>query len=243
MIDMEFVLIPSGSFMMGSKLSAEETKKRYGGRLKWYQWEHPQHRVTITKPFYLQSTQVTQGQWQKVMGDNPSFFEKCGDDCAVENVTWDDTQTFIDLLNKKEPDNTYRLPTEAEWEYAYRAGTTTEFSFGDDAGRLDENAWYRGNAKRRTHPVGCKKPNPWGLYDMHGNVWEWIEDDWHDNYKGAPDDGSAWVDQPRVGDRVLRGGCFFNPADFCRAAFRFKHYSDFPDRGHGFRLVMIPGQH
>ena len=114
----------------------------------------------------------------------------------------------------------YRLPSEAEWEYACRAGSETEFCFGDDAKRLGEFAWYSENSESKTHPVGEKKPNAWGLYDMHGNVWEWVEDDWHDSYEGAPDDGSAWIDKPRGSDRVVRGGSWGDVARYCRSAVR-----------------------
>jgi len=155
-IGMEFVLIQAGSFMMGSKLSPEEVAKKYGGEAKC---THLQHEVTISKPFYLQTTEVTQGQWGKVMGNNPSRFKDCGDDCPVETVSWDDAQDFIKKLNEMDSTDKHRLPTESEWEYACRAGTTTEFSFGDDVGKLGEYDWFRDNSNDRIHPVGQKKPN------------------------------------------------------------------------------------
>lgn len=241
-IGMEFVLIPKGRFMMGSKLSAEEISKRYGGDADIFEYEHPQHEVTISKPFYLQSTSVTQGQWQKITDDNPSYFKEGGDNCPVEKVSWEDAQDFIYKLNEMGASDIYRLPTEAEWEYACRAGTTTEFSFGDDPSNFGEYAWYRGNAEERTHPVAQKAANPWGLYDMHGNVVEWVEDDWHDDYKDAPDDGSAWIKNPRGSSRVLRGGAWLDPAEFCRSADRFRYDPVIRYHFFGFRLVCLPGQ-
>ena len=205
-IGMDFVLIPAGSFKMGGDDN---------------DIEQPIHKVTISRQFYLQNTQVTQGHWKAVMGHNPSEFIKCGDKCPVESVSWDDVQEFIKKLNKKEGGDLYRLPTEAEWEYACRAETTTEFSFGNDKSKLGDYAWFDDNSWDKTHPVATKKPNAWGLYDMHGNVWEWVEDDWHDNYDGAPDDGRAWIDDPRGPHRVLRGGSWYFDPSYCRSAARF----------------------
>jgi formylglycine-generating enzyme required for sulfatase activity len=176
---------------------------------------------------------VTQAQWEAVMGSNPSNFK--GPDRPVETVSWDDCQAFIKKLNAK-GDAQYRLPTEAEWEYACRAGTTTAYYFGDDAGRLGDYAWYTGNSGYETHPTGQKKPNIWGLHDMHGNVWEWCQDWWHDNYQGAPSDDNAW-ESPAGQFRVLRGASWnFNPRD-CRSANRY--YSTPHNRycGVGFRLA------
>jgi formylglycine-generating enzyme required for sulfatase activity len=139
----------------------------------------------------------------------------------VEIVSWYEAQRFIEKLNQVEKTKAYRLPSEAEWEYACRAGSETEFCFGDDAKRLGEFAWYWENSEKKTHPVGKKKPNAWGLYDMHGNVWEWVEDDWHDSYEGAPDDGNAWVYNARGSSRVVRGGRWSFIAWLCRSAARF----------------------
>jgi len=233
-IGMEFLLIPAGSFLMGSKLSPEENAKKYGVVAEYFEKEHPQHEVTITKPFYLQSTQVTQGQWQKVIGDNPSYFKKCGDDCPVENVSWDNAQDFIKKLNEKEKSDKYRLPTEAEWEYVCRAGTATEFSFGDDADKLDDYAWYDTNSEDKTHPVGQKKPNPWGLYDMPGNVFEWCQD-WYGHYPSNP------VVDPKGPDngksRVLRGGSWHGYARRIRSAYRFSNLPGSPNDLIGFRVA------
>jgi formylglycine-generating enzyme required for sulfatase activity len=219
-IGMKLVLMSAGAFKMGNPKSPKELMDRFGGEEKWYKREKPHHTVKIERPFYLQTTPVTQGQWQRVMGNNPSNFKSCGNDCPVEEVSWEDAQRFIEKLNKLEKTEAYRLPSEAEWEYACRAGSDAEFSFGDDAEQLGEFAWLADNSGGKTHPVGEKKPNAWGLFDMHGNVREWVEDDWHDNYKGAPTDGSAWIDNPRGSMRVLRIGSLNSNAQLCRSATR-----------------------
>ena len=164
-IDMEFVLIQPGEFDMGSY--ANET-----GR---YDDEVPVHHVAISEAFYLGKYEITQKQWHEVMGDNPSYFK--GDDLPVESVSWDDVQEFIKKLNKKEHTHKYRLPSEAEWEYAARAGTTTQYFFANDDSKLGEYAWHSKNSGGKTHLVGKKEANPWGLYDIYGNVWEWVQDD------------------------------------------------------------------
>ena len=222
---MEFVLIQSGEFDMGSP--ANET-----GR---FNDEGPIHRVTISEAFYLGKYPVTQKQWHEVMGDHPSSFK--GDDLPVENVSWDSAKEFIKKLNKKENTQKYRLPSEAEWEYAARAGTTTRYSFGDDDSKLGQYAWYDENSGKKTHPVGNKEANPWGLYDVHGNVWEWVQDEWHNTYNGAPSDGSAWEDGVSA-RRVYRGGSWFGYARYCRPALRFSYAPG--DRYHalGFRLLQ-----
>ncbi|MCD4780963.1 MAG: SUMF1/EgtB/PvdO family nonheme iron enzyme, partial [Candidatus Omnitrophica bacterium] len=166
-IGIKFVHIKNGEFMMGSKESEDE---------------QPIHNVTIDRPFYFGIFPVTQREWKAIMGDNPSQFK--GDDLPVENVSWNDVQEFIKKLNKKGNTHKYRLPSEAEWEYAARAGTTTRYSFGDDDSKLEEYAWYSENSGNKTHPVGKKGANPWGLYDVHGNIWEWVQDEWHDTYNG-----------------------------------------------------------
>ena len=240
-IGMEFVLIPAGEFMMGSRLSAEELAQKYGDEAKWYEFEKPEHKVTICQPFYLQTTQVTQGQWQKVMDNNGSKFKGCGADCPVEQVSWEEVQSFIKKLNEMEGGRNYRLPTEAEWEYACRAASTTEYFFGDDPGKLGNHAWYADNSNYQTHPVGKKKPNAWGLYDMYGNVWEWVEDEWHNNYIQAPKDGRAWIDNPRCDTRVYRGGCWFSTARGCRSAARFIRWPGYRFDFLGFRLAGSVG--
>src|SRR5215470_8127223 len=165
-IGMEFVLIPAGTFKMGSNTGDPD--------------ERPVHQVTISKAFYMGKYEVTQDQWQAVMGTNPSALP--GDaNRPVEQVAWNEAQAFISKLNAMEGGQLYRLPTEAEWEYAARAGSPSVYSFGNDPKQLGEYAWYRGNAEHRTHPVGQKKPNAWGLHDMLGNVWEWVQD-WEGKY-------------------------------------------------------------
>ena len=184
LLGMNFVKISPGSFMMGGSIGVTELVDRYGGKEKWYKREHPQRLVTIDKAFYMQTTEVTQKQWVQVMGRNPSKFENCGGNCPVEQVFWEDVQKFIRRLNQMEGTNKYRLPTEAEWEYACRAGSTTSYFFGSEESRLDDYAWYSNNSRNGTSPVQEKKPNAWGLYDMHGNVWEWCED-WYGPYAPA----------------------------------------------------------
>jgi formylglycine-generating enzyme required for sulfatase activity len=217
-IGMKFVLIPAGEFMMEEE-----------------EYEKPVHNVTISKPFYLGVSPVTQKEWKAVMGDNPSYFK--GDDLPVESVSWNDVQEFIKKLNEKENIDKYRLPSESEWEYAARAGTTTKYYFGDDESNLGDYAWYYDNSDSKTHPVGEKQPNPWGLYDMHGNVWEWVQDSWHANYNGAPDDGSAWEDEDGA-IRVYRGGGWRAPARYCRSAYRDGDDPGYRDCALGFRLLQ-----
>jgi formylglycine-generating enzyme required for sulfatase activity len=233
-IGMEFVLIPAGKFDMGSNLSPVDVLNEFGGELRYYRDEHPQHPVEITKPFYLQTTVLTQGQWNSVMENIPSSFKDCGDDCPVETVSWNDAQKFIDKLNQLEKTKNYRLPTEAEWEYACRSGTTTEFSFGDVLDELDEYAWHRDNSRMQSHPVGKKKPNVWGLYDMHGNVWEWCQD-WYGDYP------SNSVVDPKGAEkgkgRVLRGGSYCHLAKDLRSAKRRQSNTAFRKDYVGFRVA------
>ncbi len=226
-IGMEFALIPAGEFDMGSPASDKDRNDDEG----------PVHHIKVEKAFYLGKYEVTQKQWREIMG-GPAYFE--GDAPAYE-VSWYDVQEFIKKLNEKEGTNKYRLPSEAEWEYAVRAGTTTRYSFGDDESKLNEYAWYDANSSEKTHPVGQKKPNPWGLYDMHGSIWEWVQDSWHRNYSGAPNDGSAWESSAwKSGsgtDRVCRGGSFFRPAIYCRSAARYGVKPDKREPDIGFRLL------
>jgi len=204
--------------------------------------EVPQHRVRISKGFYMSVTEVTQAQWQAVMGSNPSCFFKGflglgkNEDLPVECVEWDDAVEFCRKLSQKEGKG-YRLPTEAEWEYACRAGTTTRFYFGDGDSQLSDYAWHAGNSRRKTHTVGQKKPNAFGLYDMHGNVSE-LCSDWYDEgyYSQSPADDPKG---PSTGQYfVRRGGCWYDDARYCRVATR-NHVSPVHS-GYdiGFRVVQ-----
>ncbi len=230
-----FVKIPAGTFMMGSPTTESGRDSDEG----------PQHQVTISKGFELQATEVTQGQWVAVMGSNPSDF-KSPQDCPgehvesggvrmcpnnpVQQVSWNMAQEFIQKLNSRGDGYRYRLPTEAEWEYAARGGTT-----GPYAGDLEAMAWYDQNSGGMTHPVAKKQANAWGLYDMHGNVWEWTADWYASSYSsGAVTDPTG----PSTGsNRVVRGGGWDYGARFCRSAFRHNLSPD--DRGGnlGFRLL------
>lgn len=202
----ELVEIPAGRFEMGSSHGAPV--------------ERPVHDVVIRRGFALGRTEVTQGQWNAIMGSNPSRFSSCGDTCPVENVSWADVQIFLQRLNAKSGQQ-YRLPSEAEWEYAARAGTSSHYSWGDDLGQNNANCDGCGSAwdKRSTAPAASFAPNGFGLYDMHGNVAEWVADCWNEDYDGAPEDGSAWADEDCT-DHVLRGGSWGQSPRFIRAATR-----------------------
>ena len=227
---MEFVLIEPGTFTMG--LSSNES-------------EAMPHQVTLTKGFYIQKTEVTQGQWIKIMGKNPSFYKECGDDCPVEQVSWNDAQQFIKQLNQIEKTEKYRLPTEAEWEYTCRAGTQTPFSFGDCL--TSDEANYNGEhpflkCESSTYlkkPISAKSfpPNPWELIGMHGNVWEWCRD-WLGKY---PTDSVINPTGPSSGDtRVIRGGGWNSYARACRSGNRSGVKPDKYFANLGFRLVREP---
>ena len=212
-VTLEMAEIPGGEFLMGSP-SGEK------GRVNN---ESPQHRVTV-KPFFMGKFAITQAQYQAIMGKNLSRFK--GDKRPVETVSWNDAKDFCQKLTQK-TGRTYRLPSEAEWEYACRAGTTTPFNFGEtittDLANYDGNYTYadapKGEYRQQTMKVGSFPPNAFGLYDMHGNVLEWCQDTWHDNYNGAPTDGSAWINNENR-SRMLRGGSWDYYPYFCRSASR-----------------------
>ena len=251
---MEFSVIPDGSFMMGEPpspvvpKSLEEVIMYLTDRLdpdfnewrnleeKYHSNEKPQHEVQI-RQFYMMTTEVTQRQWARVMDSNPSHFR--GDNLPVECVCWDSVQAFIRKLNTMYPGRRYRLPSEAEWEYACRAHTATGFCSGNKDSDLDRVGWFKENSAESTHPVGEKEPNSWGLYDMHGNVWEWCEDRYHDSYDNAPSDGR--VDSSGTdARRVVRGGSSVSSAEECRACNRLGVHRLYHGGIIGFRLVFSP---
>jgi formylglycine-generating enzyme required for sulfatase activity len=203
-IGMDLVLIPAGTFLMGSPAVEGNAD------------EHPEHEVELTRPFYMATTPVTQAQWAALMPSNPSKIK--GNILPVENVTWSHALEFIEKLSKVEG-RCYRLPTEAEWEYACRSGSRTTYHFGNDAKKLEEYAWYRNNSNGSTHPVRSRKPNRWGLYDMHGNVWEWCSD-WYDEnyYKNSPTVDPKGPNSGRF--RVVRGGSWYYSSTRLTAARR-----------------------
>ena len=221
----EMVVIASGSFLMGSKPDPFLTIQPDVN-------EQPQHGVSINS-FAIGKYEVTQEQWYAVMGTMPSQFK--GRTFPVEQVSWSDAQDFVKKLSEKTGKN-YRLPTEAEWEYAARAGSQTDYSFGDNEGDLGRYAWFYQNANRTTHPVGEKQVNSFGLHDMHGNVWEWTQDCWNGDYTTAPADGSAWIS----GDcsrRVVRGGSCANNPQILRSASRSRLTSAVRNYFIGFRVA------
>lgn len=221
---MEFVLIPAGEFHMNT-VSKDKDRSDY---------ESQAHKVTIKNSFYMGKSSVTQKQWKNIMGTSPSHFK--GETRPVEMISWEEVQEFVQKLNAIENTDKYRLPSEAEWEYACRAGTQTRYFFGDNESKLNEYAWCVENSGRKTHPVGQKDPNPWGLSDMYGNVWEWVQDKWHDDYNLAPSDGCAWED----GDnfyRVSRGCSWYCNSGSCSSVARISREPESHFANLGFRLL------
>jgi formylglycine-generating enzyme required for sulfatase activity len=231
----EFVLLTPGqgqfpaSFEMGSAEGPANEK--------------PVHKVTFPRPFRLAKYEVTQELYELITGKDPSKWK--GPRNSVELVSWDEANDFCQKataeLRKQKligAEDVVRLPSEAEWEYACRAGTKTRYSFGDKADDLGEHGWFNGNAKGNDPPVGAKKPNPWGLYDMHGYVWEWCADAWHDSYEGAPADGTA-REAKDAKERVMRSGSWADAADAARSAFRGHAPADRRSDAIGFRCVLI----
>jgi formylglycine-generating enzyme required for sulfatase activity len=244
--------IPPGTFRMGSP--TDEVGRR--------DWDGPQIAVTISRGFWMGKYEVTQGEYLAVKGINPSWFKGIRKDWdsgtnidygidlnrPVEDVTWVAVTNYCDKVTQQErvagriPANcVYRLPTEAEWEYACRAWTSTRYSYGDDPGytNLTNYAWYDANSGGRTHPVGQKLPNPWGLYDMHGNVWEWCQD-WFDLYPGGIALDPEGPTEPW--NRVIRNGSWRNPATYIRSANRDNDGPESTINDVGFRMVLAPGQ-
>jgi eukaryotic-like serine/threonine-protein kinase len=250
------VRIEAGEFLMGTTKDQVDQLMRLlspSYRASFYD-EQPAHSVRLSKAFYLGIHEVTQGQYQAVMGENPSHFKGSGD-LPVEMVSWLDAVKFCIKLSEREKrtpfyridgtevtlvgGNGYRLPTEAEWEYACRAKSKTLYPFGDDASKLGEHAWCSSNAKSKTHPVGQKLPNAWGLYDMLGNVWEWCADGYDGKYYASapPADPPG---APRASDRVIRGGGWRNVVPWaCRPAFRGRGAPGGGGGNLGFRVAAV----
>ncbi len=225
-IRIEFVLVKPGTFIMGSKKG-------------WDHTEEPAHEVTITRPYYLGKFEVTQAQWLSVVGDNPGSPKDKIDsgNRPVNNVSWDDIMTkFIPNLAKRMPPGLIpRLPTEAEWEYACRAGSQTSYCYGDNEYDMGPYGWYDANAGWVVQPVGDRKPNDWGLYDMHGNVWEWCSD-WMDSYE---DKKATDPTGPAEGAlKALRGGCIFIKPSLCRSTFRIGFATKYRGDNVGFRIAV-----
>ncbi len=228
-VKLELVRIPAGSFVMSSSQGEDGHRDNEN-----------QVRITISKPFYLGKYEVTQAQWQAVMGNNPSKFK--GNKLPVENVSWNDAMAFCAKLTEREraakriPENMkYTLPTEAQWEYACRAETKTRFCTGNSDENLSRAAWWRGNANGSTHPIAEKTPNAWGLYDMHGNVWEWCADWYGQNLRDGTDPAGAASGSLRV----VRGGAWDCSAVFCRSAVRSGYSPDFRGVFLGVRIACV----
>ncbi|MEO8425861.1 MAG: formylglycine-generating enzyme family protein [Verrucomicrobiota bacterium] len=232
------VQIPAGTFAMGT---TEAQRATLVGLKSWTRFEDcelPTHAITISKPFLIGKFEITQKQWEAVMGKNPSAFKD--ENNPVESVSWDEVQKFIEKLNEKN-NAKYRLPTEAEWEYCCRAGSTNLFGLGTNdvtitAENLGDFAWFRKNSENRTHRVGEKQPNTWGLYDVHGNVWEWCQD-WYasDYYAKAPEKNP--LNTAPSTERAFRGGSWFLDGQNLRATFRSGNLPGFKSQYVGFRLA------
>jgi formylglycine-generating enzyme required for sulfatase activity len=207
--------------------------------------ERPPHKVTLKHSFAIARYEVPQNLWQAVMGENPSHWK--GPRNSVEMLSFDEALDFCHKITGRlrearliGPTEVVRLPSEAEWEYATRAGTTTRYSFGDDVDDLDAYAWHTGNAAGNDPPVGAKRPNAWNLYDVHGYLWEWCTDSWHETYAGAPSDGTAWTAGGDSGRRVLRGGSWKDPAAKLTSSYRRDAPSGLKDDAVGLRCVLSP---
>ena len=225
-IGMELVLIPSGSFRMGGDKKLEQAEDH----------ETPRHFVKISKAFFMGKYEVTQAQWSEMMNNNPSEFKD--DKRPVERVSWNDVQVFIQKLNTKEETNKYRLPTEAEWEYASRAGSESSYGFASNANILSQYAWYRKNSADETHPVGQLKPNAWRLHDMHGNVHEWCQD-WFDRKYYSQSSSNAPLGSSSGLAKVLRGGDWGSEDWYCRCASRSLSSPNRRSNRLGFRLIRM----
>lgn len=237
---MEFVFIPAGNYMMGASVANIGETQRVARKdyadfdLAQLNNEKPSHRVTIAQGFWMGKFEVTQAQWESVMGENPSWFKGC-DTCPVERVSWEKAKIFVRRLNELDDGFVYRLPSEAEWEYAARAGTLGVFS-----GRIEEMSWHSGNSEDKTHPVGEKLANPFGLYDIYGNVSEWCEDVYNPTYEGVPVDGSPNTSLGNNKQRVIRGGSWNNFPTKSRSTTREAYYANAFGMHIGLRIVAVP---
>ena len=251
----QMVMIPAGNFRMGSPAADIDR----------FDDEGPVHEVRIGYSFALGKHELTRGEFARFVSASSYKTEaERSQGCAVWDgnkfakdasknwrspgfaqtasspvvcISWNDAQAYLAWLNKKVPGKGFRLPSEAEWEYAARAGSSSKWSFGDDESQLGAHAWFSANSGTNTHPVAQKRPNAFGLYDMHGNAWEWVQDNWHGNYQGAPADGSAWVKGGDQARRVLRGGAWFIDPRFLRSGYRNHLAPDFSNNLAGMRIA------
>jgi formylglycine-generating enzyme required for sulfatase activity len=237
----EFVFIPAGTFQMGTTDAERSWLLEQKAWSQFNECELPAHQVTISKPFLMGKFEVTQRQWKQVMGNNPSAFK--GEDLPVDSVSWEEVMRFLQKINHDTPAK-YRLPTEAEWEYCCRADSTNAFGLGRSGETVAPvhvacYAWFRGDADNRTHPIGEKRPNAFGLYDMHGNVWEWCQD-WYapDFYSRSPKVDPCNT-EPST-ERCFRGGSWFLDWANLRASYRSGNLPSFKSQYVGFRLVRDP---
>jgi len=224
--------VPAGEFMMGNPFAAERCVRELGGTVARYNKQKPEHRVRLTRPFWLGKGEVTQQQWQAVMGTNPSAVKAPRH--PVDGVSWLDCQAFVKRLNERVPGGGFRLPTEAEWEAACRAGSSGFYCFGNDPRELPAYGWHKANAERKPHPVMTRKPNAWGLHDLHGNVAEWCAD----CYGRYPADMQTDPRGPGTGtQRVLRNGDWPGDASLCISAHRHGLAADARGPSRGFRIA------
>jgi formylglycine-generating enzyme required for sulfatase activity len=249
----KFVEIGPGCFRMGSRELAEggDLLGRWCARfgLPWGDQpepsnEMPVHWVEFRRGFFMARTEVTNAQYEVFDPEHQRSRRSPGDNDPVAEVSWEDARKYCAWLSEKSG-RVIRLPSESEWECACRAGSEREFCFGDDEKRLGEYAWYRENSEGKAHQVGTRRANAWGLHDLHGNVWEWCEDTYHENYEGAPGDGTAWTEggeewEPGSPLRVRRGGGWYIPAEFCRSAFRGGLHPSLRYHVLGFRPAYWP---
>ena len=232
-----------GEFIEITPGKGEFPKKYSMGRADGGNAERPAHDVAFAYDFEIAAYEVPQNLWEAVMGTNPSRWK--GKRNSVEMLSFNEAVEFCqkttelmraaDLITQ---DQVIRLPSEAEWEYVARAGTTTVYSFGDEVAKLDEYGWHTGNAAGNDPPVGAKKPNDWGLYDVHGYLWEWCSDHWHESYEGAPNDGRSWEGEDSEAKRVLRGGSWKDKADRLTSSYRLGVPANKRDDAVGLRCVL-----